>query len=100
MQIVVKTLTGVAVDLTTTSGDTIQNLKSMIHDKAGIPPDQQRLIFSGSQLEDDRTVGDYAIADQAVLHMVMRLRSLIVKTSQDAPTHAEVTAVRNALDCF
>lgn len=107
MKIAVKELTGRIMFVGVESTDTVQALKGKIQDRSGLPPDQQRLIYAGKQLEDGRLLGDYYIECYSTIHVVLRLRgggssvsenefsamesSQLIQLSEDAPYWRYVT---------
>ena len=74
IEIGVKTLTGKTIRLTVNLSMTIEELEYAIWDMEGIPPDQQKLLFCGKQLEDEKTLEAYKIVNDNTLHLVLRLR--------------------------
>eukprot|EP01041_Mallomonas_annulata_P005656 gene5656-11412_t len=91
MPIFVESLSGWTYMMDLEPSDTIANLKQKIQDKDGIPPDHQRLIFAGKQLEDDRTLSDYNIQDEATLQLKLHFARDIMQIFIDTPTGKTIT---------
>jgi hypothetical protein len=74
ISITVKALSGKTTQLEVESLDLVATIKEKIQDKEGIPPDQIRLVFSGVQLDDEKSLLDYNIKEDSTVFMVLRLR--------------------------
>ncbi|KAI6645729.1 polyprotein [Oopsacas minuta] len=74
MLIKVKTLTGKEIELDIEPNDKVERIKEKVEEKEGIPPPQQRLIFGGKQMNDEKLASDYKIVGGSVLHLVLALR--------------------------
>lgn len=74
MQIKIKTLTGKEIELDIEPTDKVERIKEKVEEKEGIPPPQQRLIYAGKQMNDEKSVQDYKVTGGSVLHLVLALR--------------------------
>ncbi|TKA83697.1 Ubiquitin-like protein 1 [Friedmanniomyces simplex] len=74
MQIKVRTLTGKEIELDIEPDDKVTRIKERVEEKEGIPPVQQRLIYGGKQMADDKTAAEYSLEGGATLHLVLALR--------------------------
>lgn len=96
-----KTLSGRTITLHILLSETVAAAKRMIQLSQGIPPDQQRLIFAGFQMEDHRSLSSYGVGDGATFHLVLRLRggpgNVLESTRESGSSHNPSDAERDGL---
>uniref|UniRef100_A0AAZ3RF94 Ubiquitin-like protein NEDD8 n=1 Tax=Oncorhynchus tshawytscha TaxID=74940 RepID=A0AAZ3RF94_ONCTS len=76
--VILDTLTGKEIEIDIEPTDKVERIKERVEEKEGIPPQQQRLIYSGKQMNDEKTAADYKIQGGSVLHLVLALRGGLV----------------------
>ena len=74
MLIKVRTLTEKEIEIDIEPTDKVERIKERVKEEWGCPPDQQRLIFPGKQMDDDKTASDYKVTEGSVVYLVLRLR--------------------------
>lgn len=79
MQVFVKTLTGKTISVDCEPDESIESLKAKINEKEGIPPEEQRIIFGGKQLDSLKSLSDYDIEEDSTVHLVLRLRGGLLR---------------------
>ena len=90
MKIHIRTLTNEIYDgISVNSNDTVKTIKDKIQETIGIPPDQQRLVFSGNLLKDENFISDYNITENSTIHLVLKLRGGMCISIKDNPIEEE-----------
>ena len=94
MQIFVNTMLGDIITLEVSSGDNISVVKEKIQDELDVTPDEQELFYAGELLEDDCTLGEYNIQNEATLYLIYRLSGITyIDEYGDTQTANDVTVI-------